>query len=59
MLKKIQDPEITFSPPPVLQIASCQSARYKIKKGEEEDGVRGEKENGENDADCKSGEYRR
>ena len=39
--RKFQDPEIPLSPLPVLQIVSCQSAKIKkIKKGEEEDGVR-------------------
>lgn len=27
--RKFQDPEIPLSPPPVLQIASCQSAKVK------------------------------
>jgi hypothetical protein len=52
--RKFQDPEIPFPPLPVLQIASCQSASYKIKgRGS------GEERKRQNDADRKSGEYRR
>jgi hypothetical protein len=58
--RKFQDPEIPFPPLLVLQIASCQSARYKIKKGGKEEGVRrGKEKERQNDADRKSGEYMR
>jgi hypothetical protein len=58
---KFQDSEIPLSPPPVLQIASCQSAKVKkVKKGQNEDGVRRGKKRGRgNDADFKPGESRR
>jgi hypothetical protein len=58
--RKFQDPEIPLSPPPVLQFASCQSAKVKKKsrKGRKKMGVRRKEKGRENDADLKSGEYR-
>jgi hypothetical protein len=56
--EKIPRSQNTAFPSPVLQIASYQSA--KVKKSRKTIGVRrGKKWGRENDADIKSGEYRR